>query len=184
MTGIGGSVRGHQDTATTPRKGDPRNVIARIHNLSAQFKIQFIFLSVFPSMPASETTPLLANGHDGHHSFSQRIVAFVKAEGEPSWLASLKWFIFGSWLNLLLVFIPLSTLAHFLNWDAALRFSFSFIAIVPLAKVLSFFMSYRLDRAPHARLSFRSCLAKPQNRCHLSWARRLPGYSTRPSGTL
>ncbi|ETW86146.1 H+/Ca2+ exchanger Vxc1-like protein [Heterobasidion irregulare TC 32-1] len=87
-------------------------------------------------MPASETTPLLANGHGGHHSFSQRIVALVKAEGEPSWLASLKWFIFGSWLNLLLVFIPLSTLAHFLNWDAALCFSFSFIAIVPLAKLL------------------------------------------------
>lgn len=59
----------------------------------------------------------------------------IKAEGEPSWLQSYRWFFFGSWVNVLLVFVPLSALAHFLNWDAALRFSFSFMAIVPLAKV-------------------------------------------------
>jgi len=37
----------------------------------------------------------------------------------------------------MLVFVPLSFLSHHLDWDAALRFSFSFIAIMPLAKVTS-----------------------------------------------
>ncbi|RDB21333.1 Vacuolar calcium ion transporter [Hypsizygus marmoreus] len=88
------------------------------------------------SLPPSETTSLLANGSSRHRSFSQRFSTLVKAEGEPSWIASYKWFIFGSYLNILLIFIPLSFLSHHLNWDAALRFSFSFIAIVPLAKLL------------------------------------------------
>ena len=53
----------------------------------------------------------------------------------PSFLASFKYFVFGSWFNILLVFIPLSFVSHHLNWDAALRFSFSFLSIIPLAKV-------------------------------------------------
>ena len=60
-----------------------------------------------------------------------------KAEGQPSWLSSFKFFFFGSWLNILLVFVPLSAVAHHLNWDAALRFGFSFVAIMPLAAVRS-----------------------------------------------
>jgi len=59
----------------------------------------------------------------------------MKGEGEPSWAESFKFFIFGTWFNVLLLFIPLSFVSHFLNWDAGLRFLFSFIAIVPLAKV-------------------------------------------------
>jgi hypothetical protein len=91
-------------------------------------------------MSASESTPLLrdanGNGQPGHRlSWSERVVKVIKAEGEPSWLQSYRWFIFGSWVNILLLFVPLSAVAHHLNWDAALRFSFSFIAIVPLAKV-------------------------------------------------
>ncbi|OAX39381.1 hypothetical protein K503DRAFT_856082 [Rhizopogon vinicolor AM-OR11-026] len=35
------------------------------------------------------------------------------------------------------MFIPLSFTSHFLNWDAGLRFLFSFMAIVPPAKSLS-----------------------------------------------
>ncbi|THH17119.1 hypothetical protein EW146_g3628 [Bondarzewia mesenterica] len=87
-------------------------------------------------MSASETTPLITNGNSNHLSLPQRAVAFVKAEGEPTFLQSFKWFFFGSWLNILLIFVPFSLVAHLLNWDAALRFSFSFIAIVPLAKLL------------------------------------------------
>jgi Ca2+:H+ antiporter len=88
-------------------------------------------------MPHSETSPLLENG-DGahsHSSFFRRVQAAVKAEGEPSWTASYRWFWFGSWLNIVLVFVLLSFLSHYLHWDAALRFSFSFLAIIPLAKV-------------------------------------------------
>ena len=54
---------------------------------------------------------------------------------EPSWFESYKWFFFSSYFNALLVFVPLSALAHHLNWDVSLRFGFSFLAIVPLAKV-------------------------------------------------
>ncbi|KAI0264387.1 calcium/proton exchanger [Gloeopeniophorella convolvens] len=43
-----------------------------------------------------------------------------------------------SWLNLLLVFIPLSWIFHFLKLDNTLIFVFSFLAIVPLAKLLAF----------------------------------------------
>lgn len=51
-------------------------------------------------------------------------------------MQSFYFFIFGSWLNILLLFVPLSVISHHLNWDAALRFSFSFVAILPLAKLL------------------------------------------------
>ncbi|KAF7337919.1 Vacuolar calcium ion transporter [Mycena venus] len=88
---------------------------------------------------SSESTPLL-NGNGSHsHSdatFFQRVKTLIAAEEEPSWTQSYRFFIFGSYLNLFLLFVPLSVIAHKLNWDAALRFSFSFIAIIPLAKLL------------------------------------------------
>ncbi|KAK0441097.1 Sodium/calcium exchanger protein-domain-containing protein [Armillaria borealis] len=92
------------------------------------------------SSPPSEQSPLLpitngtANGT--HPTFIKRCSAVFKAEGEPSWLESYKFFLFGSYLNILLLFVPLCATAHYSNWDAGLRFSFSFIAIVPLAKLL------------------------------------------------
>ncbi|KAL1709697.1 Sodium/calcium exchanger protein-domain-containing protein [Schizophyllum commune] len=92
------------------------------------------------SPPPSERSPLLPNGSEQPappaRSFAQKATAFFKAEGEPGWIASYKHFLLGSWLNVLLIFIPLSFISHHLNWDAALRFVFSFIAIVPLAKLL------------------------------------------------
>ncbi|KAH8117029.1 hypothetical protein DFH11DRAFT_1145567 [Phellopilus nigrolimitatus] len=48
------------------------------------------------------------NGHTEQLPFAHRILDVMKAEGEPSWAASFKHFLFGSWLNILLVFIPLS----------------------------------------------------------------------------
>ncbi|KAH9001114.1 Calcium/proton exchanger [Lactarius akahatsu] len=87
-------------------------------------------------MLPTEQSPLL-NGHPRQRrSLYQSFVVFVKAEGEPSWLASYRWFIFGSWLNLLLLLVPIAAASHYLNWDAPLRFGFSFVAIVPLAKLL------------------------------------------------
>jgi Ca2+:H+ antiporter len=88
-------------------------------------------------LPISETTPLLQNGQSqDNRSFSQQVLDFVKGEGEPSWATSFRWFIFGSYLNILTLFVPLSFLSHNLDWDATYRFVFSFIAIIPLAKVL------------------------------------------------
>ncbi|KAF5388984.1 hypothetical protein D9757_005086 [Collybiopsis confluens] len=92
-----------------------------------------------PSSP--ERAPLLSNGSrrnfsESDASFLHRTSLIFKAEGEPSYAKSFKFFIFSSWINILLVFVPLSIIAHNLDFDAALRFSFSFIAIVPLASLL------------------------------------------------
>lgn len=86
---------------------------------------------------AGERTPLLdgyaANGHST--TYGQKFKAFFAADGEPSWATSLRFLFLGSWFNILLVFVPLSVASHHLNWDAGLRFAFSFFAIIPLAKV-------------------------------------------------
>ncbi|PVG04062.1 putative VCX1-vacuolar Ca++/H+ exchanger [Serendipita vermifera] len=89
----------------------------------------------------SERDPLIAGGSNGNHSHRRggslaKLHSVLAAQGQPSYAASFKWFLFDSWWNVLLVFIPLSFLAHHLNWDAALRFSFSFFAIMPLARLL------------------------------------------------
>jgi len=55
---------------------------------------------------------------------------------EPSWIKSYKFLFFGSWANVLLVFVPLSFVSHYCDLDAVWRFSFSFLAIMPLAKLL------------------------------------------------
>ncbi|KAJ3788251.1 Sodium/calcium exchanger protein-domain-containing protein [Lentinula aff. detonsa] len=94
-----------------------------------------------PSTSTSERTSLLPNGDrrnfsESDNTFLHRTSRLFKAEGEPSHQDSLKFFVFGSWLNILLVFVPLSIIAHNLDWDAALRFSFSFLSIVPLASLL------------------------------------------------
>lgn len=89
-----------------------------------------------------EASPLLPNHNasspngDSRLPLGRRVAKLLKAEGEPSWLQSYRWFFFGSWSNILLVFVPLSAVAHHSDWDAALRFAFSFIAIIPLAKLL------------------------------------------------
>lgn len=95
-------------------------------------------------MSNSESQPLLANGqsngngngHSRHSSFIQKISEIITADGEPGWIHSTKFLLLSSWFNLLLVFVPLSIIAEKLDWDAGLRFAFSFIGIVPLAKLL------------------------------------------------
>ncbi|KAF8517602.1 Sodium/calcium exchanger protein-domain-containing protein [Hysterangium stoloniferum] len=88
----------------------------------------------------SERSPLLdsGNGHQNasERSFGGRVVAFMKGEGEPGFPASYYYFFFSSWFNLFLIFVPLSGLSHYLKWDAGLRFVFSFLAIIPLAKLI------------------------------------------------
>jgi hypothetical protein len=87
-------------------------------------------------MSPSEQSPLLnSDGRRQSPSFYRKLHALLKAEGEPSWLDSFRWFIFGSWANLLMLLVPVAAASHFLNWDAPLRFGFCFVAIIPLAKV-------------------------------------------------
>ena len=84
-------------------------------------------------MSPTEQSPLLNSR--AQRSLYHSVFAFVGAEGEPSWLDSYRWLVFSSWLNLLLPLVPVAAAAHYLNWDAPLRFGFSFVAIIPLAKV-------------------------------------------------
>ena len=96
-------------------------------------------ISLSSSAMPHESSPLLphnaTNGH-GRAPLGERISRIIKADGEPSYWQSYRWFFFGSWANILLLFVPLSAVAHHMDWDAALRFTFSFLAIVPLAKLL------------------------------------------------
>jgi len=93
-------------------------------------------------MSPTDRTPLLENGHGANGYVRRpsrwgRIVNLLSVpDGQPGWIKSFVFFFFGSWMNVLLVFVPLSFASHHLGWDAALRFSFSFIAIMPLAKLL------------------------------------------------
>lgn len=84
---------------------------------------------------SSERSPLLPTQIESPVSTSSHIFSLLKAEGQPSWSQSFRFYLFGSYLNIFLCFVPLSFVAHNLQWDAALRFSFSFLAIVPLAAV-------------------------------------------------
>jgi hypothetical protein len=92
------------------------------------------------TMAHNEHAPLLphTNGHsEPRRPFVHRVLDTLKgSENEPSWATSYRYYLFGSWLNALLIFVPLSFLSDRLEWDAGLRFGFSFMAIVPLAKLL------------------------------------------------
>ncbi|OCH90757.1 calcium/proton exchanger [Obba rivulosa] len=90
-------------------------------------------------MPTTTTdpTPLLASG-DGtrRRPFRCRIARIFRRDAGPSWLESYKWFILGSWLNVLLGFVPLSIAAYILDWDAAVQFALSLFALLPLSALL------------------------------------------------
>ncbi|KAF9811042.1 hypothetical protein IEO21_06708 [Rhodonia placenta] len=68
-------------------------------------------------------TPLLRTGQDTSSS-SSSLSMFQAYLG------------IDSWISVLLVFVPLSLLSRSLDWDVALRFWFSLLAIPPLATVL------------------------------------------------
>ena len=55
---------------------------------------------------------------------------------EPTTRQSLLKIVKASWLNVLLIFIPLGFLAHFLKWGNIAALLLNFFAIIPLAKLL------------------------------------------------
>lgn len=91
----------------------------------------------------NEITPLLrlhnVDGVESRPSSFARIKSILSAQNQPSYAQSFRFFLFGTWWNILLVFIPLSFVSHHLNWDAGLRFGFSFMAIMPLAQVCTWY---------------------------------------------
>ncbi|GAA6052372.1 hypothetical protein JCM3770_000210 [Rhodotorula araucariae] len=82
-----------------------------------------------PGVQRTTTRPLI-----GMHLLEPR-VPVAKA---PGWRSSLLNIARYSYLNLLLVFVPVSWICHFTNQSPTLIFVVSFVAIVPLAALLGF----------------------------------------------
>ncbi|KAL1920886.1 uncharacterized protein VTP21DRAFT_11521 [Calcarisporiella thermophila] len=56
----------------------------------------------------------------------------------PSIMKGVRAFIFSSWLNIGLIFVPLGMLAESLHWSSSVVFTLNFLAIIPLAKMLGY----------------------------------------------
>ncbi|KAI9472670.1 Sodium/calcium exchanger protein-domain-containing protein [Coemansia mojavensis] len=57
---------------------------------------------------------------------------------EPTALKSLQNAAYVSWFNLLLVFVPLGYLAHYLKWPVLATFILNYLAIIPLSALMGF----------------------------------------------
>ncbi|WVQ87416.1 calcium/proton exchanger [Cryptococcus gattii] len=77
-------------------------------------------------MATLETSPLLPSQASEHTPVSKPF----------DLLGSTRYLLLGSWINVLLICVPLSFAAEAFDWSAAARFTTSFLAIVPLAKLL------------------------------------------------
>ncbi|KAI6003425.1 Calcium/proton exchanger [Pisolithus marmoratus] len=91
--------------------------------------------------PAAQSRP--ANRVSGHDSLKRHLTTLIQPEKKlsppPSSWASVRAIILASWLNVLLVCIPISWALNFALPDQhTLIFVFTFLAIIPLAKLLAF----------------------------------------------
>jgi Ca2+:H+ antiporter len=91
---------------------------------------------------AEETTPLISNGaaDSEHHQLH-----FWGEDDHRTWLSFPKKVLHVTWMtlassyvNVLLVFVPLGIIAGALGWNPTAVFALNFLAIVPLAALLSF----------------------------------------------
>ncbi|GAA6023168.1 hypothetical protein JCM11491_003285 [Sporobolomyces phaffii] len=77
-----------------------------------------------------------------HPSLARRVTELFVSERpvkhEPTWRASALAIVKASWLNILLVFIPIGWAVHFAHLNDTIVFIFNFLAIIPLAKLLGF----------------------------------------------
>jgi Ca2+:H+ antiporter len=91
---------------------------------------------------AAETTPLISNGAaDSEH----RQLHFWGEHDDRTWVSFPKKVLHVTWMtlasnhvNILLVFVPLGIVAGALKWNPTTVFALNFLAIVPLAALLSF----------------------------------------------
>lgn len=56
----------------------------------------------------------------------------------PTFLSSFRSFFTSSWINVLLIFVPLGIVAEFVHFPKLAIFILNFLAIIPLAKLLGF----------------------------------------------
>ncbi|GAA5931686.1 uncharacterized protein JCM15063_001538 [Sporobolomyces koalae] len=90
--------------------------------------------SIAPSAPSTRT-----RNNDDDHADVERQDDIDRSSGQhdkPTYLASFKHLVFGGWLNIMLIAVPLSFVSHFAKWGSTADFIISFIAIVPLASLL------------------------------------------------
>ncbi|KAK0641145.1 Sodium/calcium exchanger protein-domain-containing protein [Cercophora newfieldiana] len=99
-----------------------------------------------------ETTPLLPGGHAAQDDdgsiwrdvfFDRKRTPGTDSHKPWVWIPAVVWNVFkvtllSSWINILLVFVPVGIYAGHQEWSAAWVFSLNFFAIIPLAAVLSF----------------------------------------------
>jgi hypothetical protein len=89
----------------------------------------------------SESTPLLpdTNGASVDHSPSAATDTETDWASYPKHFLSLSWQVLRSnYVNVLLVFVPLGIASGELHWGAITVFTLNFLAIIPLASLLSF----------------------------------------------
>ncbi|EGG05435.1 uncharacterized protein MELLADRAFT_56421 [Melampsora larici-populina 98AG31] len=84
----------------------------------------------------NETTPLIQDLESSRPDHNRSDSGYALHPSTPTNAESFKHFFFSSYLNLLLVAVPLSFLSHFLKWGSTSDFIISFIAIIPLASLL------------------------------------------------
>jgi len=79
---------------------------------------------------SNEQTPLLSDGPNSHES---------KWKSMPKYVAHTVWAtLCSNYVNVLLVFVPVGIIAGALGWNPVAVFCLNFVAIVPLAALLSF----------------------------------------------
>ncbi|BGP14581.1 hypothetical protein JCM10213v2_002530 [Rhodosporidiobolus nylandii] len=74
----------------------------------------------------------------GTQALAAMMVPQVPVATPPGWRSSLMNIVKYSWLNVLLVFVPVSWAMHFTGQGSVITFVMSFIAIIPLAALLGF----------------------------------------------
>ncbi|TDL20377.1 hypothetical protein BD410DRAFT_790844 [Rickenella mellea] len=61
-----------------------------------------------------------------------------KGRKKVSWITSMRNLMFSSYINVLIVFIPLAWIGHFLKWSPGLVFAFCFLSIMPLEHIFDY----------------------------------------------
>ncbi|KAJ7775255.1 calcium/proton exchanger [Mycena olivaceomarginata] len=130
-----GRLRGMEE-GKSPVRPARRGKVAKVSMLQRVFSLCAAILSFFRSLPATVPT-----------FFGATVPAFFRSLRKPAeevgpipgFKESVRAIVFNSWLNLLLFFIPVCWVLHWVTpQQYAAIFSTGFLAIIPLAKLLSF----------------------------------------------
>ena len=95
-------------------------------------------MPVPPNGSASETTPLVVS-QEPHPQEPHPQEPQARWKSLPQHVATVTWqTLTSNYVNVFLVFVPLGILAGALHWSPTAVFVLNFIAIIPLAALLSF----------------------------------------------